>query len=469
MKNRSIRFKLTVWFSLMMVFLVAVSFLIIRLTSGAVLHGTIHGYLISTVEQNAGQISLVGEKEADGADLYLPYAGAYLAIDRDFMDVTNGVYTALYTAEGSLLYGENPLSLQTVAIPFTETRSWTMKIHDQQYDLYDREIRLGTDGGEILWVRGVVPETESVQQLQRITNISLLILPALLALAVLSGYIMADRMLSPIRRIEEAAEQISRGDDLKRRIETGENNDEIGRMARVFNHMLDRLERSFETERRFTADASHELRTPTSVILAQTEYSLEKERSAEEYREALQTVQKQGRRMSVLIEDMLDYTRLEQSPERYPFTEVDLSKLTRETAEEFALLRARGITIETGIEEDVRIFGQAMLLSRLLQNLLSNALRYGKENGHVRVGLRTEGERVLLSVSDDGPGIAPEEQDKIFERFYRADASRTVQGAGLGLPMVKKIAQMHGGDVTLESEPGVGSSFIIELPKSRKL
>ena len=208
MKNRSIRFKLTVWFSLMMVFLVAVSFLIIRLTSGAVLHGTIHGYLISTVEQNAGQISLVGEKEADGADLYLPYAGAYLAIDRDFMDVTNGVYTALYTAEGSMLYGENPLSLQTVAIPFTETRSWTMKIHDQQYDLYDREIRLGTDGGEILWVRGVVPETESVQQLQRITNISLLILPALLALAVLSGYIMADRMLSPIRRIEEAAEQI---------------------------------------------------------------------------------------------------------------------------------------------------------------------------------------------------------------------------------------------------------------------
>ena len=232
--------------------------------------------------------------------------------------------------------------------------------------------------------------------------------------------------------------------------------------------MLDRLESSFEAERRFTADASHELRTPTAVILAQTEYSLERDRSPEEYRDALQTVQKQGRRMSVLIDDMLNYTRLEQSPERYPFTVLDLSWLTQEAAEEFAMLGVRGIVIETEIEPGVCISGNAMLLSRLLRNLLSNAIRYGRENGCVRVGLRSAAEKAVLSVSDDGIGVAPEEQEKIFERFYRADTSRSVQGTGLGLPMVKRIAQLHGGTVELESEVGRGSTFRVIFPREKR-
>lgn len=468
MKKRSIRFRLTAWFSLMMAVLVAATFLSLYLASRSVLRGTIRGYLFSTVEQNAAQVAFVQEKKPDSENLYLAYGGGYLAIDQDFMDITNGVYTALYTADATLLYGENPLSRQTVDIPFTATRSWTMTIDDQHYDLYDREIRLSGDSGDSLWVRGVVPETESVQQLRRISRISLTALPVLLALAVLSGYGLADWMLAPIRRIEETAEQISRGDDLKRRIETGERDDEIGRLARVFNRMLDRLESSFEAERRFTSDASHELRTPTAVILAQAEYSLERDRSPEEYREALHTVQKQGRRMSALITDMLDYTRLEQSPERYPFTALDLSRLAREAAEEFALLGVRGIAIETEIEPGVLVSGNAMLLSRLLRNLLSNAVRYGRENGYVCVGLCTAGGSAVLSVRDDGIGIAHEEQEKIFERYYRADVSRTVQGTGLGLPMVRRIAQLHGGSVQLESEPGRGSTFRVELPLAEK-
>ena len=468
MKGHSIRFRMTAWFSLMMVVLVAATFLSLFLASRSVLRGTIRGYLVSTVEQNAAQIAFVREKKPDGPDLYLSYGEGYLAIDQDFMDVTNDVYTALYTSRGVMLYGENPLSRQTAQIPFTGTRSWTMKIGDLQYDLYDREIPPFSDGGESLWVRGVVPETDSVQQMRRISRISLTILPVLLALAVLVGYGLSDRMLAPIRRIEETAEQISRGDDLKRRIETEESSDELGRLARVFNRMLDRLESSFEAERRFTADASHELRTPTAVILAQTEYSLERDRSPEEYRDALQTVQKQGRRMSVLIDDMLNYTRLEQSPERYPFTVLDLSWLTQEAAEEFAMLGVRGIVIETEIEPGVCISGNAMLLSRLLRNLLSNAIRYGRENGCVRVGLRSAAEKAVLSVSDDGIGVAPEEQEKIFERFYRADTSRSVQGTGLGLPMVKRIAQLHGGTVELESEVGRGSTFRVVFPREKR-
>ena len=254
----------------------------------------------------------------------------------------------------------------------------------------------------------------------------------------------------------------------KRRIETEESDDELGRLARVFNRMLDRLERSFEAERRFTADASHELRTPTAVILAQTEYSLERDRSPGEYREALRTVQKQGRRMSTLIDDMLDYTRLEQSPERYPFAVLDLSRLTQEAAEEFAMLGVRGIAIHTEVEPDVYVSGSAMLLSRLLRNLLSNAVRYGKENGCVQIGLRSAEGKAILSVRDDGIGVAPEERERIFERFYRSDSSRSVQGTGLGLPMVRRIAQLHGGTVELESEVGRGSTFRVVFPTAKE-
>ena len=313
-----------------------------------------------------------------------------------------------------------------------------------------------------LWIRGVVPETEGLRQLHQITRSLLMLLPLLIALALIAGLFLAGRMLAPLHWIEETAEQITQGDDLQRRIPEGQNHDEISRLARVFNRMLDRLERSFEAERHFTSDASHELRTPTSVILAQTEYSLEKERSPEEYVEALHIVQKQGRRMSTLIDDMLAYTRLDQSPERYPFVHLDFSGIVTETAEETKLLYAEGITLETDITEGLFIEGNAMLLTRMLHNLLSNACRYG--NGCVFVSLVHDGEYICLTVEDNGPGIMPEDREKIFDRFYRGDAARSDQGTGLGLSMVKKIVQMHSGSLRLESSPGTGSRFSVFFP-----
>ena len=465
-KNRSIRWKLSFWASLSLIAVAGITLLAVRLAAESALRGTVRGYLISTVEQNAAQIERVPQRGTDDETLYLPWDGAYLTIDLDYMDVANDVYTALYTADGLMLYGENPLSRETGSVPFAEGRARQIEAGGLRYELYDRRLPFGTGESE-LWIRGVVPETEGLRQLQQITRSLLMLLPLLIALALLAGWLLAGQMLAPLRRIEETAEQISRGDDLKRRIETGESNDEIGRMARVFNGMLDRLERSFEAERRFTSDASHELRTPTAVILAQTEYSLEKERSGEEYREALRVVRKQGRRMSALIDDMLAYTRLDQSPERYPFVRLELSRLALEAAEETRLLHAEDVTLETEIEEGLFVEGNAMLLRRLTHNLLSNACRYG--NGLVRIRLVREGERICLSVEDNGPGIPPEEREKIFDRFYRGDASRSGEGTGLGLAMVKKIAQMHGAELRLESAPDAGSCFFVFFPQDGTL
>lgn len=457
-KNRSIRWKLSVLASLSLVAVAGITLLAVRLAAESALRGTVRGYLISTVEQNAAQIECVPQRGADDEALYLPWDGAYLTIDLDYMDVVNDVYTALYTADGLMLYGENPLPRETGQVPFAEGRVRQIEAGGFRYELYDRHLQFGAGETE-LWIRGVVPETEGLRQLQQITRSLLMLLPLLIALAILAGWLLAGQMLAPLRRIEETAEQISRGDDLRRRIPEGESRDEIGRLARVFNGMIDRLERSFEAERRFNSDASHELRTPTSVILAQTEYSLEKERSPEEYVDALRVVRKQGRRMSALIDDMLAYTRMDQGPERYPFVRLDLSRLAAEAAEETRLLHAEYITLETEIKEGLFVEGNAMLLNRLTHNLLSNACRYG--NGLVRVRLGREGKRICLSVEDNGPGIPPEEREKIFDRFYRSDASRSGEGTGLGLAMVKKIAQMHGAELRLESTPDAGSCFSV--------
>ena len=464
MRDRSIRFKLTLWFSLILTAVACVTLLAVLEASRMVLRGTIRDYLISTVEENVDKIQVTDSRRSPEANFYLPCGESLLEIDTDFMDVVNDVHTALYTSDGSMLYGDNPLARQTAACAFTESCTWHMDVQGLRYDLYDRQLNLRLADGRTLWIRGVVPELKSAQQLREITRISLILLPLLIALAVLSGYLLVARLLAPLRKIENTAERISRGDDLRQRIDLGGSNDEVGRLARVFNRMLDRLEQAFEAERRFTSDASHELRTPTSVILAQSEYSLERERTTEEYVEALRVIRKQGRRMSALIGDMLDYTRLDQRAGQYPMEPLDLSQLSAETAEQLALLGEKGIALRCEIEPGLCVSGNRMLLSRLLQNLISNAYRYGREQGHILVSLRREAGSCLLSVTDDGVGIAPEEQEKIFDRFYRSDASRTVRGTGLGLSMVKRIVEQHGATISVESEPGRGSSFRVSFP-----
>ena len=461
MKNMSIRFKLTLWFSLVLSAVVGITLLAVLTAGRMVLRGTIRDYLISTVEENVDNIQFVSSKGDMAANSYIPYSGGFLQIDLDFMEVVNDVRTALYTSDGTMLYGENPLSKQTMDMAFSESHTWYMTVNNIRYNLYDRRLNIELPNDGSLWIRGVVPETKSTAQLGEITRLSLILLPILILISVVSGYFLADRLLSPIRRIEITAEDISRGDDLKKRIDVAVSNDEVGLLAQAFNRMLDRLEYSFETEQRFTSDASHELRTPVSVIIAQSEYTLEKERPPEEYVEALEVIQKQGKRMNALISDMLEYTRMEQGSERYTFETLDLSQLVTETAEQMAITGGKGISLSVPVQDGLMVSGNKMLLSRLIQNLISNAYRYGKENGHVTVSLSGDDDRIVLSVSDDGIGIPKEEQKKIFERFYRSDASRSVPGTGLGLSIVKKIADLHGADVEVESEPEKGSDFRI--------
>ena len=199
--------------------------------------------------------------------------------------------------------------------------------------------------------------------------------------------------------------------------------------------------------------------------MAQCESTREKPRSVEEYQEALEVINRQGRRMSGLIRDMLDFTRLEGKAESFVKETVDLSELTASVCEDMALDQRRGILLESEIQSGISAEGNRSLLTRLVVNLISNAYRYGKENGHIWVRLKEDEQQIRLTVSDDGIGIAKEDQEKIFSRFYQVDVSRTGRGSGLGLSMVRQIAQFHGGEVSVVSTLGQGSTFIFTLPK----
>ena len=435
MKKWSIRMKITLWFAGALVLMVALTYGVLLSVSHQVIQKTVRDGLIETVENNVDEIEFYETLDemnlAGDVDQFMAWKDGYLEVDDDFLDQVNGIYTALYDSSQSLLYGENPIAMESLEIPLENAVIRKLKVEGVLYYIFDRELEGEGLGG--LWLRGVVSEEQTRAEMSSITRLSLVLMPVLLILAVIGGYIIAGRMLWPVRKISETAEEICNGNDLKKRIDVGEGQDELHQLAAGFNGMFERLDQAFEMEKQFTSDASHELRTPVAVILAQCELMMGEEKSPEEYQHALNVIERQSRKMSKLIQDLLMYTRLELKTDKYKKEQVSLS----------------GITCS----------GNQMLLTRLLVNLISNAYRYGKENGHILVKLEKNTDEIRLSVEDDGIGIAPEEQERIFRRFYQTDSSRTGEGTGLGLSMVRQIAEFHGGTVQVESVPGKGSIF----------
>ncbi len=463
----SIRAKITLWFAAALVVIVAISYLVVLGASNQVIQKTIRDNLIETVEHNIDEIEYFDSIEsmdlAGDVDSYLEYLSGYLEVDDDFLDEVNGVYTALYTSDGTLSYGENPIAADTGMLAFSDSQIQRIKVEGTLYYVFDRKLTAtGLDG---LWLRGVVSETQGDTQMNAITRTSLILLPALLVITILGGYLIARRMLRPIREISESASRISRGGDLKQRIEVGEGGDELHQLANNFNEMFERLDSDFEAQRQFVSDASHELRTPMAVITAECEYSLEEERTAEDYKEAITVIDRQGKKMSRLINDMLDFSRLELKAEQYEKSDVDFSALTISTCEDMALIRERGITLTCNAQADIHCIGNRDLLTRLLTNFITNAYRYGNDNGWIQVELTEKEDVITLTVADNGIGIAEDALPKIFDRFYQADNSRSNVGTGLGLAMVREIARFHTGEITAESELGLGSTFTFTMPK----
>lgn len=467
MKKLSIRARVTLWFAAALVLVLALTYILILSVDRQIILKTVRDNLIGAVANNADEIEYRTLEQAlhpgPDADQFIVWQDGYLEIDDDYLNEVNGVYTGLCDPGGALLYGENPIMRASSALPFTEGTVQTCEAGGVRYYVFDQ--KLSGENLEGLWLRGVVAQTQGNVQLGTVARLSLLLMPLLVLLAVVGGWVIAGRMLRPIRAISAAAEEITADGDLRRRIELAPGSDELHRLAGSFNRMLDRLETSFEKERRFTADVSHELRTPTSVVLAQCEYALEAPRPETEYVRSLEVIERQGRKMSKLINEMLAFARLERGTDRYPMQSLDLSALVRDACEDLSLIREKGISLTAGIADGVTVRGNPELLSRLLTNLVGNAYRYGRADGHIRVDLSTADEDVLLRVTDDGIGISEDDRTKIFDRFYQADPSRSDAGSGLGLAMASEIARFHGGSLSVESRLGEGSVFTFRMKR----
>lgn len=461
----SIRLRIILWFLLSTFFILSLTATLVFFISNSVMRRTTKNYFISAVEENTDKLKMLSEaeyetaSEFDADDIFIHYKDGYLQIDDDFLKTLNSMEFGLYTADGSLLYGNNPITSELTNLKLKENHIISYDTDTGNYLIYDRN--LAKEGFSELWIRGIAPLKETSTQLIDIAIYLAAFLPFLIIIILLCGYLAARGIVNPIKKIEETTTAITDGDNLSLRIHYTGSKDELYALSSNFNKMLDRLETSFEMEKRFASDASHELRTPVSVILAQTEFSLEKEREADDYIESLEVIKRQGKRMNQLIGNMLSYTRLEQRIDNYPFDKINLSRLVNDLCSDMMPLMVNDITIEYDVEQDILLNGNAELLARMLQNLLENAYKYGKQGGTTKVKLTKDKNKIKLFVEDNGIGIANDKLALIFDRFFRASNKSGITGSGLGLSIVKKIVDMHKGNIEVVSNEGNGTTFTI--------
>ena len=450
MKRLSITLRVTLLYTLFMVLLAGLSL----------------GFLFHAGAQSARQATLDRmQTMAEDSGRYLEVKDGQLDIDRDLEAFDDGVYLSLYDTAGVPLYGFVPRDFDN-SVVFADATLRTVESGGRQWYLYDEQIEV-EDYGPV-WVRSIAAADALESTLGTLWRTALLVLPVFVVLAAVCGYLLTRRAFAPVRQITQTAREIGAGNDLSRRIGLTGRKDEIYTLAAEFDAMFARLEEAFDREKQFTDDASHELRTPTAVILSQSEYALARPETPGETRAALQVIHTQAARMAAMLSQLLWLARADKGRQPLQWQTVDLSEMTALVAETLAeQAAAQNITVQTDLAPGVAVQGDETLLMRMLINLGENAIRYGRPGGQVRLTLQCRDGQAVGTVQDDGIGIAPENLEKIWQRFWQADPARSGGGAGLGLAMVRWIARAHGGDVTVQSAPGAGSTFTWRIPCAR--
>lgn len=292
----------------------------------------------------------------------------------------------------------------------------------------------------------------------------LMLAPVALAISALGGWFLARRALAPVDTMVEAARRIE-AENLAKRIPAPPSEDELARLAAVLNDMLERLERSFGAVRQFSADAAHELRTPLTILKGEMEVALRSSQASAEIRQTLVSCLEEVDRLNGLVEDLLLMASMESNALSVPPKPVNLAEVLADAAPALSELASRAGNCSTvAPAPPVWVEGYDSLLFRLVFNLAENAIKYTPKGGLIEVTLEQQNGSAILQVKDNGPGIAAQAQERIFDRFYRVDSSREGSGSGLGLALVRSIVQLHKGEIRLSSTIGAGSCFRVTLP-----
>jgi two-component system, OmpR family, sensor kinase len=326
-----------------------------------------------------------------------------------------------------------------------------------------RELSTEAAGGALVLVGRDITD---LQRAQRGVFWDVLIAGALtLAVAIFGGWFVAGRALAPIKRISRTARAMSAG-DLNARIAVESTESELEQVASTLNEAFDRLRLAVEQERRFMADASHELRTPISVLRAETEWALDRDRSPQQYKDALTVCRRAAHRMQDIAERLLTLVRAEVAPDPQEMMPVAMGTLIEDVVGWLApMAQERGVRMNVS-GDPFTVSGDAEQLREALNNVIANAILYNREGGSVTISSRVAGGTARIEIVDTGIGIPADAVSRVFERFFRVDKarSREVGGSGLGLSIARAVFVAHGGGITCTSEPGVGSAFVISLP-----
>ena len=448
MKRWSIKLKLTCLYGGFMILLIVAAL--------AILFSLSNQEVLSSVQSDL-------REQVQGSVEELEAEGGYLEVDSDFYNMENGVYLSVYSEDGTFLYGRIPTGFGGQP-DFENDSLRTVREGQETFYVFDMEHRIRGYGS--VYIRGITSVTRAENSFTVTLRFALILLPALAVVMILLSYQFVRRALLPVRRITDTVKEIREEADLSRRVDLPDGRDEIYHLADTFDQLLSELQEAFARERQFTSDVSHELRTPAAVILLQSEELLSDPSLSEPQREQLEAIRKKAGDMSAMISQLLLLSRADQGRQVLQKEPLDISELTMMTAEEQQLLAdEKHISIVTDIEPGIVLPADESFFIRLLVNLISNSIAYGREGGTTKVSLHREEQEAVLAVTDDGVGIDGKDLPRIWDRFYRADASRGDSShSGLGLSIVKWIAKEHGGEVAVESEKGRGSTFTCRFP-----
>ncbi len=377
----------------------------------------------------------------------------------------------IWSSDWNMLYESRPFSGKGLP-PISKKDESKNGLHFHSLRL-DNKVRVRALTGKInidgqwLFIRLIRDEEGLWEALSDFSIRMLIALPLALFIAGFGGYFLTKKFLAPIDNMTATARKIGE-ENLKDRLPVINPDDELGDLARVFNDMLERIQKSFERLKQFTSDAAHELRTPLTAIRSIGEVGMQEYKDAKYYREILGSILEENRRLTQLVDNLLFLSRADEKMISQRVARVELKQFIQDTVEFIHVLaeeKNQSIVIEA--KKDISVIADRALLKQALLNILDNAIKHSPQGSQVTVRIDLwEENTAYIEVTDNGPGIAPEHLNKIFKRFYRIDKGRTrgTGGSGLGLAIARWAVRAQGGKLTVESQMKKGSSFRIILP-----
>ncbi|MFC2747108.1 MAG: ATP-binding protein [Campylobacter concisus] len=376
----------------------------------------------------------------------------------EFEPYDDGIFFIKYSANGELTGGLAPKNFETsLKMDGGEVRLY--ENDKNRFYYYDAATE---DRG--VWIRGVI-NAEKFFKKEGLFLLALgVLVPVLFLFVLYGGYKTIKNAMKPVTTMSKTALEIGSSRDFSKRIDLPAGKDELHALASVFNQMLDSLEKVYQSEKQLTSDVSHELRTPLSVIMAESDYAKNYSQNLDEAKESLEVISRQSRKITSLIDQILELSRLE-SGRNLELKRINLSSILQNLASDYEkLASAKGLKFSYVVAPDAVILGDELMISRLLDNFLSNALKFATSK--VELNLTLTKTHALLSVKDDGIGISKKDSELIWNKFYQVESSRNKsqnRGSGLGLAIAANIAKIHGAKLGVKSEAGAGSEFWAEF------